>query len=310
MFAVPASGLRDAAAHRVEVVCSDPAGAELLAAAAGDGAPLRVHLEVETGLSRAGLLPETVGSVGRRLREAGATLAGVWSHLASPEDADASAAQVARFEVAVQALMAAGIPVPARHLSASGGIFTDAPDFELVRPGLCLYGELGPELVLDEARQSAAAELRPAMSLKARPVRVETLPEGTGVGYGSTWRAPATARIATLPVGYGDGYDRAYARGGAALVRGVRVPLVGTVAMDAIMVDVTGVPGAPVDQADEFVLLGEQDGQRIEARELARLRTTNPWEVLASMAWRVPRVYHASAGSTGLRTLAGEHLAR
>ena len=112
--------------------------------------------------------------------------------------------------------------------------------------------------------------------------------------------------VATLPVGYGDGWARAYGGRTQALVRGRRVPLVGSVAMDAVMADVSDVPG--VTTQDEFVLLGEQGGERIAAADLALVRTTISWEVLASMSARVARVYHASTGLTGLRTLAGEHL--
>jgi alanine racemase len=136
------------------------------------------------------------------------------------------------------------------------------------------------------------------------PLRVEGFPAGTAVGYGGTWIAQRESVIATLPVGYGDGFVRAYSPGAGALVRGRRVPLVGTVAMDAVMADVTDVPG--VDLADEFVLLGQQGGDSITAKELARVRNTIPWEVVTSMSFRLPRVYHAGSVLMGLRTLAGD----
>jgi alanine racemase len=119
--------------------------------------------------------------------------------------------------------------------------------------------------------------------------------------------ADRPSRIATLPVGYADGWARASSPGSSVLVRGVRAPLVGTVAMDAVAADVTDLPG--VDMADEFVLLGAQGSERITATELARRRTTIPWEILTSMAYRLPRVYDAGARLTGVRTLAGEVLA-
>jgi alanine racemase len=195
------------------------------------------------------------------------------------------------------------------HLSATGGLFGGTGGFDgMVRPGLCLYGELPADLPLADAARDARAALRPAMTLHCRPLRVSEASAGTAVGYGGRWRAERPSRIATLPVGYGDGYARAYQPGGEALVRGRRVPLVGTVAMDALAVDVTDVPG--VSMADEFVLLGRQGGERITASELAQRRTTISWEVLVSMAHRLPRVYHAAAGLTGVRTLAGEVLAR
>ncbi|MGI8703945.1 MAG: alanine racemase C-terminal domain-containing protein, partial [Candidatus Limnocylindrales bacterium] len=137
-------------------------------------------------------------------------------------------------------------------------------------------------------------------------LRLEPVPEGEAVGYGGTWRAPRASVIATLPLGYGDGWSRASGGITDAIVRGRRVPLVGTVAMDAVAADVTTVPG--VTHEDEFVLLGAQGDERITASELARTRTTISWEILAGMAGRLPRVYHAPAGLLGLRTLTGEAL--
>jgi alanine racemase len=141
------------------------------------------------------------------------------------------------------------------------------------------------------------------MSLHARPVRVVDLPEGHGVSYGPTWRAPRPSRIATLPLGYGDGWPRSLSNRAEALVRGIRVALVGNVAMDAVMADVTDVAGPPVTTADEFVLLGRQGDDEIGAAELARSRTTNSWEVVTAMSSRLTRVYDAPAGLAGTRPL-------
>jgi alanine racemase len=141
------------------------------------------------------------------------------------------------------------------------------------------------------------------MSLHARPVRVADLPAGHGISYGPTFTTARPSRIATLPLGYGDGFARAFSNRAEALVRGIRVPLVGNVAMDAIMFDVTDVPGAPVTPDDEFVLMGAQEHDRIRVEDLARLRTTNTWEVMTQMAGRLPRVYHAASEPVRLRTL-------
>jgi alanine racemase len=148
------------------------------------------------------------------------------------------------------------------------------------------------------------------MSLHARPVRVVDLPAGHGVSYGPSFMTTRPSRLATLPLGYADGWPRALSNRAEALVRGRRVPLVGTVAMDAVMADVTDVPGAPVTVDDEFVLLGAQRGENgsdeIDAAELARLRTTIVWEVVSLMAHRLPRVYHAAAAPAGVTTLTEE----
>ena len=129
------------------------------------------------------------------------------------------------------------------------------------------------------------------------------LPAGSGIGYGPSFVTARPSRIATLPIGYGDGWSRALSNRAEALVRGRRAPLVGNVSMDAVMVDVTDIPGGPVTPDDEFTLIGEDGGERIEAADLARTRTTNSWEVVTAMARRLPRVYDAAPGAVALRTL-------
>jgi alanine racemase len=131
---------------------------------------------------------------------------------------------------------------------------------------------------------------------------VADLPAGTGISYGPSFVTGRPSRIATLPLGYGDGFARAFSNRADTLVRGVRAPQVGNVAMDAIMVDVTDVPGPPVTPEDEFVLLGRQGDRRIAIEDLARMRTTNTWEVAVQMAARLPRVYHAASVPVALRT--------
>ncbi|HET7678151.1 MAG TPA: alanine racemase [Candidatus Limnocylindrales bacterium] len=328
LFAVPPEQAPRAMAAGIELVAADepglertlsasaprgeaagrPGGAGGAGGAAGAGGGLVLHLEIETGLARGGIRPERAAAAAGRIRAAGARLAGTWSHLARAEDAEASAEQVGRLEQALDAIRAVGIDPGERHLAASGGLFAaSAPAWERVRPGLALYGELADGLPVAPAALAAQARLRPAMTLKARALRIERLASGEPVGYGGLWRAPRPSLVATLPIGYGDGWPRASSPGAVALVRGRRVPLVGSVAMDAVIADVTDVPGVHAD--DEFVLLGAQGDDRITATELARLRTTISWEVLATMAYRVPRVYHGRPGPTGLRTLEGETLA-
>ena len=306
LFAVPTAAVAEAAAARLELVAADAASLaaieETLRERGGEP-PVAVHLEIETGLSRAGFRPgEAAAAAGRIAALHGARLGSVWSHLATTEDDSAVATQVERFESAVAAIAATGVRVPERHLSATGGLLVRAPAYERVRIGLSLYGA-APDLPLAGDGAAAAAALRPAMALRARPIRVERIAAGESVGYGGTWTAARESVIATLPVGYGDGWVRAYA-GGDALVRGRRVPLVGTIAMDACMVDVSTLPD--VGRDDTFTLLGADGDARIGAEELARRRNTIAWEVLASMATRVPRVYHAPAGPTGIRTVRGE----
>ena len=281
--------------------------------AVADARPLAVHLEVETGLGRGGFSGSQILQAAQAIEAAaGATLAGLWTHLQAPEDGPRTTAQLERFERAAMALESGGIRLPARHLAASAGLLLDGvASLDGARPGLAVYGlvpdELlgltGPQGIEARPARAAAAHLRPVLSLHARPVRVTDVPEGWGIGYGPTFTTARPSRIATLPLGYGDGWSRALSNRAGVLVRGWRVPLVGNVAMDAVMADVTDVPGPPVGVADEFVLLGTQGEQRITAADLAAARGTNSWEVVTGLSARLPRVYHAASVPRETRTL-------
>ena len=268
---------------------------------------LRIELEVETGLGRGGLAPEAVVDAARAIRTSGhAVVAGLWTHLQAPEDAVRTNRQLGRFEAATLALVAAGIPLPARHSTASTRLLADVDGLiahDGVRPGLAIYGLAPDELSADQRRRGPASRLRPVLSLHARPVRVTLLPAGWGIGYGPSFETERPSRIATLPIGYGDGWSRSLSNRASALVRGHRVPLVGTVSMDAVMADVTDVPGPAVTTSDLFTLIGRQDDLSITVADLAQARTTISWEVVTAMARRLPRVYHAGPGHMGLRTL-------
>jgi alanine racemase len=335
VYAIPADRTAEAVAAGLALTVGDATQLHRTIAAlaggrdAGEAAPeiqLEVQLEVETGLGRAGIDPADVPAVVDRIQATpGLWLGGVWSHLAAPDDRARSASQRRVFETAIEALgRSAGLVVPPQppplHLAATGGLLAaSAPAYDRVRLGLGLYGLL-PDGLNPDPTVAAATELRPVMSLLARPIRVADMPAGLGVSYGPSFTTERPSRIATLPLGYGDGWPRAVSNRAFALVRGHRIPLVGTVAMDAVMADVTDVPGPPVTVDDEFVLLGSQvaaaqaggsagAGAEITAAELAQARTSISWEVVTSMARRLPRVYHAASVPVGIRTLVEEVLA-
>jgi alanine racemase len=229
----------------------------------------------------------------------------------APEHEARTRDQLERFDAAVSTLRAAGIDLRIRHAAASGGLLLgNVATLDAIRPGLAIYG-LTPDELLDApaTEVAAAASLRPVLSLRARPVRVADLPPGWGIGYGPTFTTSRPSRIATLPLGYGDGWPRSLSNRGEALVRGRRVPLVGNVAMDAVMADVTDVPGDSVSAADEFVLIGRQGDDEITVAEVAAMRSTNSWEVVTAMAGRLPRVYHAASGPVAVRTLVSRPVA-
>ncbi|MFH0751934.1 MAG: alanine racemase [Chloroflexota bacterium] len=319
LFGVPPDGAVVAARAGVTIAGGD---ADLLrASVAAYGAARRrarralpdlgVQLAIETGLGRDGLTTVEAVVAGRLAAASpGVVLRGAWSHLQAPGDRALTDRQVERFVTAVDALRGAGIEVPHRHLLASGGLLAverlvggERPVFDGLRVGLAAYGIVPDGLVIGPAATGIHAGLRPVLSLRARPIRVADLPAGTGISYGPSFVTARPSRIATLPLGYADGWVRTLSNRATALVRGHRVPLVGNVAMDAVMADVTDVPGPPVTPADEFVLLGAQGGDEITAGELARERTTISWEVVAAMSRRLPRVYTARAVTVGIRTL-------
>ncbi len=284
---------------------------EMLRAAAGLHPPLEVHLEIETGLGRGGVPLADVEAALAWIEAAdGVRLAGAWTHLAAAGQSASAVAQDARFADVLRVVDAvswgSGPGTVRRHLAGSGGVLGgDVTRWDAVRTGIAIYGLIPDALVPSASNRGPANRLRPVMTLKARPVRVLELPAGHGVSYGPTWVTQRPTRIATLPLGYGDGWRRALSDRAEALVRGVRVPLVGRVSMDAVMADVTDVPGPPVAADDEFVLLGEQGTERITALDLAATCGTISYEVVTGMSHRLARVYHAAGRVEGARTLAG-----
>ena len=317
LYPIPPELAGDAAGARIAVTIGfGPLTGRLLAVAAeraghGPGVePLDVHVEVETGLGRGGVPPDAAAEAVEAVRRtAGVRLAGVWTHLAAADDPANARGQDALFADALGPLVEAvswGAGSTRRHLAGSGGVLgADVARWDAVRVGLAIYGLVPDALTPPPATAAAAAALRPVMALLARPVRVLELPAGHGVSYGPTFVTARPSRIATLPVGYADGWRRAFSDCSEALVRGMRVPLVGRVAMDAVMADVTDVPGPPVSEDDEFVLLGAQGTGRITALGLASTAGTISYEIVAAMSRRLPRVYHAAGSPAGIRTLAG-----
>ncbi|MFI5259354.1 MAG: alanine racemase [Candidatus Limnocylindrales bacterium] len=311
LFPIPAELAPQALSHCISITVGDEVLlartlAALDAAPSRDGGKLAIHLEVETGLGRGGVHPAEVAAaaaaVGGSPR---ARLAGLWSHLQSAGNVDITERQNARFEAAAGFLEAAGLDLPTRHISASGGLLAATSGaYDVVRVGIAIYGIVPDGLAVAEQNRLAAAGLRAVMSLRARPIRVAWLEPGSGVSYGPTFTTTRRSLIATLPLGYADGYPRSLSNRAQVLVRGVRVRQVGTVAMDAVMVDVTDVPGPPVAIDDEFTLMGEAGGERISAFDLARWGNTISHEVMAAMSGRLPRVYYAAAEAVGMRVVA------
>jgi alanine racemase len=314
LFPIPPELVPDAVRLSLSVTAGDQTLLErtlavldrLADAAVPAGRELPIHLEVETGLGRGGLHSSDVPAAAAAIEAAPrARLAGLWSHLQAAGDPDRTADQAARLGVASNLLEEVGITMPDRHLAASGGLLAaSAPGYDVVRIGLAMYGIVPDGLTVGERHAATAAGLKPILSLRARPVRVTELAAGMGVSYGPTFITSRPSRIATLPLGYADGLPRSLSNKAQVLVRGGRVPAVGTVAMDAVMIDVTDVPGAPVSVDDEFTLIGTQGEETIDAIEMAQWGNTISYEIVTAMSGRLPRVYYAAARAVQMRAVA------
>lgn len=289
LWAVGPQEVAAIAANRLEPIVFDRRGIDLLAARAITE-PIGVHLKIDTGLGRQGAAPaDAVALAGAVAAAPGLRLAGTMSHLAVPgEDEAATDVQLLRFARVLDALRSAGIDPGVVHVSATGGILAGhAGPADAIRPGLALYGLL-PAWASDGDRG-----LRPALSIHAGALNLFDLPAGEALGYGFRFRAPRDTRIATLGIGYGDGWPRVHANNGWVLVRGQRAPIVGAISMDGLTVDVGRVAGVTYD--DEFVLIGEQEGARITADEVAAERRTINYEVTTALRRRLPRLHREGA---------------
>jgi len=284
---LPAAGVALARRLGCEITVGSLAGLAAAAAAAAEPAaePLPVHLKVETGVNRQGIVEGELAAALARLAAApGLRLSGLSSHFADIEDTTDhtfASAQMARFEAWRAALAAGGHLGLEHHMSCSAAaILWPESHRTLVRVGVSAYG-IWPSR---ESRVSARGagrgelELRPALTWSCGVSQVRTVPVGETVGYGRAWKAPVESRIALLPVGYADGWPRALSGRAHVLLRGARAPLRGRVCMNLCMVDVTHIPGAAA--GDRAVLLGRQGEETISAEMLAEWLGTIPYEVL------------------------------
>lgn len=250
------------------------------------GCRTRVHLNVDTGMGRLGVLPESAVRILREIRAAQhLELAGVMTHVSSAAGAmdPETLRQVRAFEAVLRVARQRDLLRGWIHLANSASIFTDLqPRYDTVRPGISAYGILPGGL-------PGAHELRPAMSLRSQIVFIKDVPGGARVGYDSTWTARRRTRIATLPVGYNDGVSWRLGNRGEVLVRGQRAPMIGRISMDYTTIDVGHIPGVSV--GDEVVLFGRAGAQYLGLEEVARKARTIPYEITCSVGKRVPRVY-------------------
>jgi alanine racemase len=259
----------------------------LSAQASASGATVPVHVKVDTGMSRYGLMPaEAVDFLLAVQKLPGLYLEGLFTHFATADWADLShtRSQLGVFTEVIQAARSAGVEFPVIHAANSAATMRlPEAHFNAVRPGIGLYG-------LDPSNEwPPVFELRPSLALKSLVSRVRQLPAGAGVSYGRTFITQKPTLAALVPVGYGDGYHRILSNKGSVLIRGQRAPILGRICMDQFVVDVSHIPG--VQQDDEVVLVGSQGDERIRAEEVASLTGTINYEVTTSLLPRVARLY-------------------
>ncbi|TKJ34592.1 alanine racemase [Blastococcus sp. CCUG 61487] len=269
--------------------------AEVLAAARAGGRTARVHLAVDTGLSREGAppgeWPDLVAAAARAQADGDIAVVGLWSHMAY---ADAPThptigAQVRVFEEAVELARGAGLTDARRHLANSAATLA-LPEtwYDLVRPGIALYG-LDP-LGGDPARHG----LRPAMTVRARVALTKRVPAGAGISYGHTYTAQRETTLALVPVGYADGVPRAMGNRAPVLAAGAQRTIAGRVCMDQFVLDVGDDDVAP---GDEVVLWGPGDEGEPTAQQWADVAETIHYELVTRIGGRFVRRYVGSAGS-------------
>ncbi|HHS97094.1 MAG TPA: alanine racemase [Chloroflexi bacterium] len=283
----PAWLAREALRYDVTLTLYDPDLARAFSRAAVDlRRTARVHIKVDTGMGRLGLLPDQVVPFVEEIRDLpGLDLEGIFTHFSVADEPDLSYThwQLNRFREVLRRLEEIGVAFRYVHCANSAATLR-LPEarFNMVRLGLAMYGlQPSPHVPLPPG-------FRPALTWKTTIAQVKTLPPGSYVSYGNTYRTKGEETIAVIPVGYADGFRRAPTRWQAVLVRGQRAPIVGRVCMDQTMINVTHIPNVRV--GDEVVLIGRQGDDEITAEEVAEWLGTINYEVISEILARVPRV--------------------
>ncbi len=263
---------------------------QLSEAAGRTGKEIRVHIAVDTAMSRIGVTADEkgIGFVRQTLQTPGLFVEGVFTHFSRADETDRETTlrQIRDFKSFLERIeKELGYRVPLKHCSNSAGIISyPEANLDMVRAGITLYG-LRPS---DEVPEDAI-RFRRALSLYSHIVYVKEIEKGTAVSYGGTYVADRRVRVATIPVGYGDGYPRTLSNKGFVLIRGKRAPILGRVCMDQFMVDVTEIPGA--QEGDQVTLIGCDGEETITMEMLGGLSGRFNYELACDLGVRIPRVY-------------------
>ncbi|MDD3571095.1 MAG: alanine racemase [Lachnospiraceae bacterium] len=250
---------------------------------------VKIHIKIDTGMGRLGFFPcqQSVEDIVKIAQLDRIKIDGMFTHFAISDCADKTftSVQKEKFLYMIDELEKCGISIPNKHCANSAGIM-DFNDlfFDMVRPGIILYGMYPSDEVIKEN-----LSLKPAMCLKTQVSFIKDVDESTSIGYGRTYFAKRRRKIATLPVGYADGFSRLLSNRGFVIIHGQKAPIVGRICMDQCMVDITEIDGVNIE--DEVVLMGKMANEEISADEIAKLIGTINYEVVCMVDKRVPRVY-------------------
>ncbi len=246
-----------------------------------------VHIKIDSGMGRVGVQPERAADLIRDIAALdGIVVDGVFTHFSCADsDDDYTAWQIQRFGQLIGELETRGVRPRHIHASNSAAILKHkSAGFDMVRPGILLYGLCPSPALADDA-----ADFRPAMTIKSTIVEIKTIAAGEKVSYGGTFRADRQTRIATIPAGYADGFSRKLSNRGRVLINGYYAPVAGNVCMDFMMIDVTDVPGVRI--GDDVVLVGRQGACEISIDEIAAIMDTINYEAVSLIGKRVHRVF-------------------
>ncbi|TVP65479.1 MAG: alanine racemase [Nodularia sp. (in: Bacteria)] len=250
------------------------------------GSPLSVHIKLDTGMSRLGTNWQEAAEFVQLVQNLPhLEIASIYSHLATADDVNPTLMQEQhkRFEQAIAQVKTIGINPPCLHLANSAATLTHrALHYDIVRAGLAIYG------LYPAAHLQNVVNLKPVLQLKARVTHVKTIAAGTGVSYGQKFITPQEMRLAVVGIGYADGVPRHLSQKMQVLIRGQRVPQIGTITMDQLMLDVSAIPD--LQEGEIVTLLGEQGREQISANDWAEKLNTISWEILCGFKHRLPRV--------------------
>lgn len=249
----------------------------------------KIHIAIDTGMGRIGFLPneKSIDNITEICSLEGIEVIGIFTHFSTSDEKDKeySHDQFTKMLSVMDTLKKRGIDIPLKHVANSGAII-DLPDtyLDAVRAGIILYGYYPS----DEIDKNNLA-LKPALTLKATITNVKTLEKDMYVSYGRTFKTSNETIVATIPVGYADGYLRKLAENGKVIIKGEFAPIIGRICMDQFMIDVTNIPDVKI--GDEVILLGEKNGLKYNADDMAKKLDTINYEVTCMLKSRLPRVY-------------------